>query len=219
MKRTILAAVLALASATVLATGNQNQGGCIGNCGDDITNNYNNTTYNQPQGGTGVGIGVGIGKGGDAEANASSRSTSASKSDATAVSGAAAVQAQKAEANNAGNRQDVRVAFNEAKQRLQAPGVAVGATTTTAICMVAVQGGLSLSGVGLGGGTAIRDDICTMVQYGEKLMDIGAKNNDFAMFERGFNLVDEASKQLVDKYLPKKDAAPAVNPLTLDTAN
>lgn len=191
MKKIILAVILALPVAAN-ATG-INLGG--------TTNNYNdNSTTNAP-------VANASATGGKATSDATAISGATSKSDSTAVAGAVAgaAQSQKAEANNAGNKQDVSVAFNEAKQRLQAPGNAVGGNNGTALCLVPIYGGVSFPGGSVGGGTAVRDEICTLVEYGQRIMDTAVKVDSLEMFKRGYYMVEEAASRIEALYMPKKD--------------
>lgn len=83
-------------------------------------------------------------------------------------------QTQKATGGNASNKGVTAtnaVTFNEAKQRLQAPGVAVAATTTTASCRVAVNGGVSFPGGAVGFGSAFKDEKCDKRALGLALID------------------------------------------------
>lgn len=161
MKRIIFGIILATAASTAMATGNSNNGGthCNGNgsCGTTTNNTYNTTNAPKAEA--------------DAKASASAIQGQHQGQSQGQLQGQGQAQGQVAKggnATNAGNKQTTTITFDEKKQ---APGVAVGATTTTASCRVGVGATLSVPGLGVGATTAYKDEKCDKRALGLALID------------------------------------------------
>lgn len=170
MKQTILALALALAFGAANASNNSNNNdGCQGNCpqsgGGTVTNTNTNNNNVTASGG----------KGGNASvknANTQGQEQAQKQGQAQGQLQGQSQSATGGDASNKGIKQVTGVTLSqEFKDVKQAPGVAVGATTTTASCRVGVQGTVSVPGLGIGFGSAFEDKKCERRALGLALID------------------------------------------------
>lgn len=222
MKQTIIALALALALGNAYATGGNNGDGCHGNCpttgGGTVTNtNNNNVTANGGKGGEG-GSALAIGGGANVKNENTNINGQAQGQKQGQAQGQLQGQSQKAtggDASNKGIKQVTGVTLaQEFKEVKQAPGVAVGATTTTASCRVGVQGTVSVPGLGVGFGSAIKDEKCDKRALGLALIDaarvaqgLGAPVEYFGpIFEVGLEMLRDSAADAPEAQ--KQSSAP-----------
>ena len=164
MKRTMLSLALALAFGGAYAGNNSNNNdGCQGNCPNNGGGTVTSTNTNRNDN-TNV----------NANANTNVNSNKQSQGQAQGQKQGqfqGQAQGQTATGGNAVNKGNTQSTTIEFKDQKQAPGVAIGATTTTASCRVAISGALSLPGVGVGIGSALKDEKCDKRMLGLALID------------------------------------------------
>lgn len=202
MKRIILGIILALAMVSANAT--QNNGGDTCNGNGSCSTTTNNTTNNQ--GGTG-------GAGGNATVNDNSKTynTNTNVNANTQGQNQGQLQGQQ-QGQGQGQSQSTRNS-NNAKQSVtvegdsysnnykrSAPGVSAPAVTSTAMCMIGVSGGLSGPIGGLTFGTYTRDEICSFLDTGKAMIQMGAAIGDESMVMRGHAMMHKAADLLEAKY-------------------
>ena len=164
MKRIILGTILALAATAALATQTNSGTVCNGNGSCGTTNNYSTTNAPVANGGSAT-IQSGAVRN-EIENRNSNRQGQAQGQQQGQAQGQGQRQSQSA--IGSGNSTTITFTHNE---RLQPGSVAVAATTTTASCRVAVNGGVSFPGGAVGFGSAYLDEQCDKRALGLALID------------------------------------------------
>jgi hypothetical protein len=163
----LVLALTASLSANATPGGEGNNTGCngVGNANSPCTGSTGGNGGAGGNGGVGgnggEGIATSIANGGTGGNQSQSQTTiAASAAGATATAGSSSVT------------------VTDVKQHRVSPNVAIGATTTTANCMVAVTGGFSGFGVSVGGGGAIANENCEIIELSKQAQNLG--NHDLA---------------------------------------